>query len=107
MPNKNKVNNIFHQLGSFYPFSILAKSQTLSEFEANYPTQAGIKDKFKDKKADCRQRAKAIASPFNADNQARIKRIIFLKSWEVTQIQTTPKLYQHSLFQIYSSDYTK
>ena len=36
----------------------------------------GKKDNFKDKKADCRQRAKAIASPFNADTQARIKRII-------------------------------
>ena len=34
------------------------------------------KDNSKDKKADCRQRAEAIACPFNADKQARIKRII-------------------------------
>ena len=32
------------------------------------------------------RRCEAIASPFNADNQARIKRIIFLKSWEVACI---------------------
>ena len=77
---------IFPRLGSFYPFSILAKIQPLSEFEANFPKQAGKKDNFKDKKADCRQRAEAIASPFNADNQARIKRIIFLKTREVVKI---------------------
>ena len=75
------------------------------EFKANFPKQTGKKDKFRDKKADCRQRAKAIASPFNADNQARIKRIIFLKLEDVAEIQTIPKLYQHSHFQIYPSDY--
>ena len=53
------------------------------EFKANSLKQAGKKDNSKDKKADCRQRAKAIASPFNADNQARIKRIIFLKVREM------------------------
>ena len=70
-------------LGSFYPFSILAKSQTLSEFEPKIALKQRKKDKFRDKKADWRQRAEAIACPFNADNQARIKRIIFLKSREV------------------------
>ena len=40
-------------------------------------------------------------------DKKRIKRIIFLKSWEVTQIQTTPKLYQHSLFQIYLLGYNE
>ena len=63
------------------------------------------KDNFKDKKADCRQRAKAIASPFNADNQARIKRIIFLKNREVPYIQTKPNLCLYPLFQIYPSSY--
>ena len=77
---------IFPPLRRFYPFSILAKTQTQSEFEAIFPEQAGKKDNSKDKKADCRQRAKAIASPFNADNQARIKRIIFLKNREVDKI---------------------
>ena len=56
------------------------------EFEANFHKPSGKKDNSKDKKADCRQRAKAIASPFNADNQARIKRIIFLKLREVANI---------------------
>ena len=63
---------------NFYPFSILFEIQILSKIEANCSKQAGKKDKFKDKKADCRQRAEAIACPFNADNQARIKRIILL-----------------------------
>ena len=67
----------------------------------------GKKDNFKDKKADCRQRAKVIASPFNADNQARIKRIIFLTFREVAKIQTIPKLYPPSLFQIYPSGYNE
>ena len=49
--------------------------------------------------------AKVIASPFIADNQARIKRIIFLELWEVPKIQTTPKSYQHSHFQIYPLGY--
>ena len=46
------------------------------------------------------------ADTFNADNQAMIKRIIFLKTREVGKFQTTPKLYSHSLFQIYPSGYT-
>ena len=32
------------------------------------------------------ERAEAIASPFNADNQARIKRIIFLKLEEASRV---------------------
>lgn len=39
----------FPPLGSFYPFSILAKNQTLSKFEANFLKQAGKKDKYRDK----------------------------------------------------------
>ena len=34
-----QADNIFPPLGSFYPFSILAKSQTLSKFEVNFPEQ--------------------------------------------------------------------
>ena len=67
----------------FYPFSILVKIQILSEFKAKFAFKQRKKDNFKDKKADWRQRAKAIACPFNADNQARIKRIIFLKLREI------------------------
>ena len=46
-----------------------------------------------------------IASPFIADNQARIKRIIFLELWEVPKIQRTPKLCRCFLFLSYSSGY--
>ena len=49
LPNRNEVNNIFHQLGNFYPFSIFAKSQTLSEFEAILAKSTGKKDNSKDK----------------------------------------------------------
>ena len=52
------------------------------------------------------ERAEAIASPFNADNQARIKRIIFLKNREVDKIQTTTKLAPYSHFQVYPSGYS-
>ena len=51
-------------LSFFYP----CKTQTLSEFELNYPKQTRKKDKFRDKK--------------------RIKRIIFLETREVAKIQT-------------------
>ena len=37
------ANNIFPPLGSFYPFSILAKIQTLSEFETNINRQLKFK----------------------------------------------------------------
>ena len=87
MPNKNEVNNIFHQLGSFYPFSILTKSQILSEFKANFPKPTGKKDISEDKK--------------------RIKRIIFLKTGEGSKFQTTSKTHQYFPFQIYPSDYNK
>ena len=105
LPNKN-----FPFLGSFYPFFILAKVQILSEFEHNMRDCFRKKDNFKDKKADCRQSAECFcvakhADTFNADNQARIKRIIFLKNREAGKIQTTPKLSPHYLFQIYPSDY--
>ena len=46
------------------------------------------------------------AGTFNADNQARIKSIIFLELEEVAKIQTIPKLYPHSRFKIYLSDYS-
>ena len=41
---------IFPRLGSFYPFSILTKIQTLSKFEANFHKPTGKKDNSKDKK---------------------------------------------------------
>ena len=44
-----KPTKIFPLLGSFYPFSILAKSQTLSKFEANFHKPTGKKDNSKDK----------------------------------------------------------
>ena len=40
---------IFPRLGRFYPFSILAKTQTQSEFEAILTNPTGKKDNSKDK----------------------------------------------------------
>ena len=40
---------IFPQLGSFYPFSILAKTQILSIFEAKSTPKQRKKDNSKDK----------------------------------------------------------
>ena len=60
----------------------------------------GKKDNFKDKKADCRQRAEAIACPFNADKQARIKRNIFLKFEEVAEFKTIPKFLRTLVYNI-------
>ena len=40
---------IFPRPGSFYPFSILAKIHTKSEFEANFHKPTGKKDNFRDK----------------------------------------------------------
>ena len=37
---------IFPRLGSFYPFSILVKSQIVSEFEANFSKHTRKKDNF-------------------------------------------------------------
>ncbi len=74
-----------HPFRSFYPFSILVEIQNISGFEAKSAHKRRKKDNSKDKK--------------------RIKRIIFLKSKEVPQIQTIPKLFSYSLFSIYPSGY--
>ena len=82
-----KESFYFPLLGSFYPFFILTKIQTLSKFEANFHKQLGKKDKFKDKN--------------------RIKRIIFLKTREEAKVKTTHNLFPLLFFQIYPSGYTK
>ena len=47
---------IFPLLGSFYPFSILAKIQTLSEFESKLKHCFRKKDNSKDKKDNFSQK---------------------------------------------------